>query len=130
MNDTRLELLRSEEVFANVLALYYSLKINPSLSLKNIDATDFLCDIEIKARRTLPAIIYNVFLRLAAEGNYEVLPTQFKQDLGKVFLKTNLGVGGHYRVLYFKAKNARLHETIGQDRMNFPEEIVTPEDIL
>jgi hypothetical protein len=130
MNDTRLELLRSEEVFANVLALYYSLKSNPSLSLKNIDTTDFLCDIEIKARRTLTSLQYQMFLRLAEDGSYDVLPTNLKQELGKVFLKTNLGVGGHYRVLYFKAKNARLHETIGQDRMSFPEEIVTPEDII
>ena len=71
-----------------------------------------------------------MFLRIAEDGQYDVLPTNLKQDLGKVFLKTNLGVGGHYRVLYFKAKNARLHETIEQDRMNFPEEAVTPEDIL
>jgi len=129
MNDTRLELLRSEEVFANVLALYYSLKSNPSLSLKNVDATDFLCDVEIKARRTLTPLQYQMFLRMAEDGSYDALPTNFKQELGKVFLKNNLGVGGHYRVLYFKAKNQRLHESIVQDRPSFPEEI-NAEDIL
>jgi hypothetical protein len=129
MNDIRLELLRSEEVFANVLALYYSLKSNPSLSLKNVDATDFLCDVEIKARRTLTPLQYQMFLRMAEDGSYDALPTNFKQELGKVFLKNNLGVGGHYRVLYFKAKNQRLHESIVQDRPSFPEEI-NAEDIL
>jgi len=128
MNVSKLELLRVEDCFASALALYYSLKSNPSLSLRNEDALDFLCDIQIRARNTLTPLQYKMFLRTAEDGYYDVLPTNLKQDFGKVFLKNNLGVGGHYRVLYFKAKNARLHETIAQDRPSFPE--ADTEDII
>lgn len=128
MNDSKLELLRAEECFSNVLALYSTLKASPSKA--NSDAIDFLADVEIKARRVLPFIIYSVFLRVAESGTYDVLPTQFKQQLGKEFLKRKMNLDGDYRVLYYKAKNQRLYETLMQDRPNFPEETVVPEDIL
>jgi glycine cleavage system protein P-like pyridoxal-binding family len=128
--DSKKDLLRFEEAYSNVMALYATLKDQPSKSLRNESAIDFFADVEIKARRILPPTIYAIFLRMAYQGVYDVLPTNLKQDLGKEFIKRKMNIDGDYRVLYYKAKNQRLHESIMQDRPSFPEEEVTPEDIL
>jgi len=126
--DSKKDLLKFEDVFSNVMALYSTLKDNPSK--RNVDATDFLADVEIKAKRILIPTLYTVFLRIAELGSYEVLPTDLKQQLGKEFLKRKMNLDGDYRVLYYKAKNQRLYETLMQDRPNFPEEDFTAEDLL
>ena len=128
--ENKTDLLRFEEVYSNVMALYATLKDQPSKNVRNAEAIDFLADVEIKAKRVLPPIIYAVFLRVAECGTYDVMPTHFKQDLGREFYNRKLNLDGDYRVLYYKAKNQRLHESIMQERPSFPEEEIVPEDIL
>lgn len=69
---------------------------------------DFLMDCDLKARRALPEPLYQMFLRLAAIGNLNVLPEAAKLLLGKIWLEYGLGVDGAYRTLYYRTKNEQI----------------------
>lgn len=129
---------RFDEVFGNVMALYMTLKDNPQRTLRRAElkqgeviaeAIDFLVDVELKAKRILPPIIYEVFMRLAEQGHPEILPDNFKQNLGFLFWKSKMDIAGHYRTLYLRAKNQRLYEEISKEKPSFPEDAMNPEDI-
>ena len=138
MNDSKVQLARCEDTYSNALALFLALKggsYTPRRAeLKQGEVTaeplDYMADIQLKSKRILSPIEYAMLLRLIENETPDVLPTHLEQKLGEQFLKSKLDASGDYRVLYYRAKNARLHDTIEQDRPQFPEEIVTPEDIL
>lgn len=66
---------------------------------------DFLADIEIKAKRSLPASYYHGFLQSAYDDTPEAVPTLTKYILGETFMQHDLNYDGHYRTLYFRVKN-------------------------
>lgn len=132
-------LSRFEDVYSNVMSLYIALKSNPKRSVRRADMkqgevvadpTDFICDVEIKARRVLNPVYYEMFLRLAANEQPELLPAEMRQDLGQAFLKSKLSESGHYRTLFFRVKNQQMHDHIDKNTRQFPEEVVNPEDLL
>jgi hypothetical protein len=107
-----------EDVAKNVFALYAALK-NESrpralrrAELKQgevtAEAVDFLADVELKCKRILNPTQYRLTLRYAAEDRYDAIPKVLQQELGKLFMESNLNYDGDYRVLYFRAKNNRL----------------------
>lgn len=69
---------------------------------------DFMMDVELKAKRVLPTPMFEMFLRLVALSNLELLPMTAKLLLGKVWKEYGLGVEGSYRTLYFKTKNEQV----------------------
>ena len=106
------------EEFKTVAALYQVFAENKN-SLRNKQVTyrgdeieslpiDFLMDCDLKARRALPEPLYQMFLRLAAMGNLDVLPEAAKLLLGKVWFEYGLGVEGSYKTLYFRTKNEQI----------------------
>jgi hypothetical protein len=62
------------------------------------EAIDFLCDVELKAKRVLPPVEFDM-LQLGLE-----ITSGSKSALGEVFLKCKLGVSGDYKSLYFHTK--------------------------
>ena len=46
---------------------------------------DFIIDVELKSRRALPAPLYEMFLRLSAMGQPELLPDAAKVLLGRAW---------------------------------------------
>ena len=128
-------LLEAEDVFSNVLALYCVLKSEnrPNslhrAELKQGEVTaepiDFICDVEAKAKRLLTPTQYRLLLKFAANEKYQSVPKVIKQSLGLLFLRSNLNFDGHYRVLYYRAKNNQLHDR--EEPMHFPEEEITNE---
>jgi hypothetical protein len=109
MTDDKFE--RYLHVFENVRALYLvikeaqeehglplrraALRSNGEVSAESID---FLCDVELKAKRVLPQIEFQMF----KEGLE--IPEWSKATLGEVFKKCRLGMGGDYKSLYFHVK--------------------------
>lgn len=62
------------------------------------ESIDFLCDVEMKARRVLYPVEFDMF----REGLD--LPLSAKIELGEVFHRCKLGVSGDYKSLYFHVK--------------------------
>lgn len=102
---------RGERVYDNVRALYLALKTaqdEHGLPLRRAalrsngevaaEAIDFICDVELKARRTLTPLEFEMF-RAGLD-----IPLFCKELLGEVFRKTRLSVGGDYKALFFHAK--------------------------
>ncbi len=125
------EMITFEDVYSNVMALYCFLQGNPKPQAirraklnqsGEVDAEgiDFLADVEIKAKRVLSPTQYRLFLKFAAEEKPESVPQILRQSLGLMFLRSNLNFDGHYRVLYYRAKNDRLQNR--EEPMHFPEE--------
>lgn len=69
---------------------------------------DFIIDVELKSRRALPAPLYEMFLRLSAMGQPELLPDAAKVLLGRAWQEWGLGVDGSYKSLYFRTKNDQV----------------------
>jgi hypothetical protein len=128
-----------KDCFMNVLALYSALKGAPQRGVRRAELKqgeviaepiDFLADTEIKAKRSLGLLYYKVLLQLAAEDAYALFPIDLQCQLGQEFLSHDMNYDGHYRVLYFRAKNNKLHDDIATERPSFPEETVNAEDLL
>ena len=125
------ELLSYEEVFYNVMALYYILKgeSRPQsirrAELKQgeviAEPIDFIADVELKVKRVLNSDQYRRFMSLVEKERYREVPAKYRQQLGLLFLRSNLNFDGDYRVLYFRAKNNQLKDR--EEPMQFPEEI-------
>jgi hypothetical protein len=128
---------RSGETYENVMALFTTLQDGRNslrsrraeLNMNNevpAEALDFLLDVEIKAKRALSSVEYPMFLRLAEEGNYNLLPEELKLTLGNVWSERKMGIDGDYRSLYFRVKNAqereRLTEAVNGTRDVEPEQ--------
>ena len=126
-----------KDVFLNVSALYSVLKGTPQQGVRRAElkqgevtaeAIDFMADVEIKAKRVLAPLYYEVYLILAGKGNYDLVDTITQCALGEAFYRSDLNYDGAYRVLYYRAKNNQLQDR--DEPMHFPEEPVNAEDIL
>jgi hypothetical protein len=118
-----------QDCFLNVMALYTALKGQPSRGIRRAElkqgevtpeAIDFLADVEIKAKRTLSSYDYTRLMNLAGLDRYQEFPIDLQNELGQVFLANDLNYDGDYRVLYYRAKNARLQDR--EEPQQFPEE--------
>lgn len=123
MKESRKVILqRWEECYGNVMALYVALSSSreqytirrAAIGKDGVpaDPIDFIADVEIKAKRTLSPVMYEMFLRLAEEGQADLLPKADKQALGLKFLKSNMHEAGDYRTLYFRVKNNQREEAV------------------
>jgi hypothetical protein len=131
VNERQLELKRWEETYSNVMALYAALQDAGHFRVRRAELRqgevkpeplDFVVDVELKAVRTFkanPGDLVLWFLVLSAPESYEQLPQHLRQGLGRQFELNNLGVDGHYRLLYYRIKNRKERtveleeETIG-----------------
>ena len=120
------------DTFLNVMTLYGVLKVQPTQSVHRAElrqgevtaeAVDFLADVEIKAKRVLTPTQYRLLMKFVEEEKLESVPKIVQQQLGLLFLRSNLNYDGDYRVLYYKAKNNRLQDR--EEPMHFPEGEVT-----
>jgi hypothetical protein len=75
-------------------------------------ALDFLMDVELKAKHSLPYLESQMFTRVSQAGNFMVLPSEMKTFLGRIFTEYGLGLDGAYRKLYFKTKNAQIRQAL------------------
>jgi hypothetical protein len=120
--------LEMEDVFQNVSALYCLLKQGEPHALRRAElkqgvvpaeATDFIADYEMRCRRVLNSTQYRLVLKYVSEERYQSVPKSLQQLLGKLFLETDMDASGAYRILFFKAKNARLQDY--EQGLQFPE---------
>lgn len=118
-----------EDTFQNVTALYSLLKQGEPHNIRRAelkqgvcasDPVDFIADFEMRLKRVLNPVQYRLTLRYALEDRYQSVPKVIQRLLGKLFLETDLDASGHYRVLFFKAKNAKLQDY--EQARGFPEE--------
>lgn len=122
-----------EDVFNNVFALYATLQnesrprsirravLNQAGEV-TAEGIDFCADVEVKAKRVLNPTQYRLVLRYAREDQYDSVPKVLQQALGAVFLENDLNFDGAYRVLYYRAKNNKLHDRVETEVQQFPEE--------
>jgi hypothetical protein len=117
-----------EDTWSNTAALYSLLKQGEPHNIRRAelkqgvcssDPVDFIADFEMRLKRVLNPVQYRLTLRYAAEDRYQSVPKVIQRMLGKLFLETDLDSTGHYRVLFFKAKNARLQDR--EEPMHFIE---------
>jgi hypothetical protein len=80
------------------------------------ESIDFLCDVELKAKRVLFPVEFNMF----KEGLD--LPVGAKTELGEVFHRCRLGVGGDYKSLYFHVKQVQDGQTLSGVEYSKPAE--------
>ena len=124
------ELLGYEDVFSNVMALYSVLKNGSRpqsirrAELKQgeviAEPIDFISDVEIKTKRLLNSTQYRLLMKFVADDKYDSVPKTIKQQLGLLFLRSDMNYDGAYRVLYFRAKNNQLQDR--DEPMHFVEE--------
>jgi|SRR5579885_1288398 hypothetical protein len=100
-------------VYNNVTALYISIRESQQyrgLPIKRAalrgngevpaEAVDFLCDVELKAKRVLSRPLFELY----TQGTE--LPLSYKNKLGEVFAKYRLSISGDYKTLYFQTRKA------------------------
>jgi len=75
-------------------------------------AIDFLIDVELKGSRSLPYPASLTFTRVIQAGNHDVLPSEMKTFLGRIFTEYGLGPEGTYRQLFFKTKNDQVRQAM------------------
>ena len=124
------ELLGYEDVFSNVMALYSVLKNGSRpqsirrAELKQgeviAEPIDFISDVEIKTKRLLNSTQYRLLMKFVADDKYDSVPKTIKQQLGLLFLRSDMNYDGAYRILYFRAKNNQLQDR--DEPMHFVEE--------
>jgi hypothetical protein len=106
------------EEFNCVVALYSVLKANStSLRVKQAvyrqdevaaEPLDFIIDVEIKVKRTIGQMFYDMFLRAVFNENLEILSEELRTELGRTFFGYGLGLDGAYAKLYYKTKNDQV----------------------
>lgn len=80
------------------------------------ESIDFLCDVEIKAKRALYPVEYDMFREGLA------LPLAAMIELGEVFHRCRLGVSGDYKSLYFHTKQVRDSQPLPAIEYTSPED--------
>jgi hypothetical protein len=103
------------DAYASVTSLYLSYKGNPKpvaprrAKLKQgvVAALpiDFICDVEIKAKRALTSADCRIFARCMHECKPGDVPQLTQILLGDTWMRHDMGYDSHYSVLYFRAKN-------------------------
>jgi len=112
---------RLEAVYENTMSLYAALK-DTSFDLRRAEyknngvaaePIDFICDIELKARRHLSPQQYPLWaVVLIDPEQYKYVPERIRQILGRVFEQNKLDMSGDYKKLYFMVKNQKLREEL------------------
>jgi hypothetical protein len=75
-------------------------------------AIDFLIDVELKGSRSLSYPESQMFTRVIRAGNHDILPSEMKTFLGRIFTEYGLGPEGTYRQLFFKTKNEQVRQAL------------------
>lgn len=105
------ELRVRDAAFKNVMALFCAIQDSRNAILKNgknTDPIDFCADVQIKVRR---AMLDTSDLRQFEQmletnpGNYEKVPQLIRAEIGRQFIKYDMGLTGTYRKLYFIIKS-------------------------
>src|ERR1700675_571783 len=106
-----------EMIYDNVMALFTALK-DGRLDVRRAEFkhgevaaenVDFLCDVQIKARRHLTPAEYALWsVVLENPEQYKFVPEKIRQTLGRVFQQNRLDLAGDYKKLYFKVKNQQV----------------------
>ena len=129
MTKEETEEIAFRDTFVNVMTLYGVLKAQPSQSVRRAElrqgevtaeAVDFMADVEIKAKRLLNPTQYRLLMKFVETERIESIPREIQNNLGLMFLRSNLNFDGDYRVLYYRAKNNRLQDR--DEPQHFPEE--------
>lgn len=113
-NDTTLQ--QYEQAYLAALSLYDILRTSGMIQVRRAELRqgevkaepiDFCADIEVRAARTLTSKeeLLQWWNVLEETWHYPDLPKGIQQALGKAFFENDLGVEGHYRMLYFRVKN-------------------------
>lgn len=100
-----------DAAYKNVMALYVAIQDSRNAILKNgknTDAIDFCADVEIKVRRAmLDTSDFKQFEQMLKmnPSDYESVPQSIRAEIGKQFIKHDMGLTGTYRKLYFRIKS-------------------------
>lgn len=110
-----------DTVYGEVMALYAAIKDTPGILRVRraemrqgevpAEPLDFVIDVELKAMRAIvqdvdPRYAISEWVRvLTAPEEYLSLPVVIREELGREFQQSRLGVDGDYRMLYFRVKN-------------------------
>ena len=110
-NQERDELRVRDTAFKNVMALFCAIQDSRNAILKNgknTDPLDFCADVHIKVRRamldTSDLLQFEQMLE-TNPGNYEKVPQLIRAEIGRQFIKYDMGLTGTYRKLYFIIKS-------------------------
>lgn len=101
----------NDAAFKNVLALYIAIQDSHNAVLKNgknTDSIDFCADVHMKVRRAmLDPDDLRQFEKLLETNtfNYEAVPQLIRAEIGRQFIKYDMGMTGVYRKLYFRIKS-------------------------
>jgi hypothetical protein len=82
------------------------------------EALDYLCDVEIQARKVLSPTQYTLFQKFALSNEPMLLPLEAQLALGYAWLGCELGMVGPYAGLYWRAKNEAMRESLGENNGN------------
>jgi hypothetical protein len=74
------------------------------------EATDFIIDVETKAKRALSIKNYALFQYYSAAAAPQLIPLEAQLSLGSAWQKNNMDVDGPYASLYFRVKNEQDRE--------------------
>lgn len=116
MSESDNELQQYEQTYIAALALYDVLRASGMIQVRRAELRqgevkaepiDFVADIEMRATNTLSTKewLLKWWDILEEPWRYPDLPKEIQRELGKVFFENDLGIEGHYRMLYFKVKN-------------------------
>jgi hypothetical protein len=116
---------RDMESFDSVVALYSILKANmASLRVKQAiykagemeaQPLDFVIDVEIKVKRAVGQMFYDLFLRAVFNENLDLLTEYMREALGRTFTEYGLGPEGTYAKLYFRIKNEQVRSFLKEN---------------
>lgn len=120
------EVSHEDNVYREVMALYAAIKDTPGVirvrraemrqGEVQAEPIDFIIDVELKAKRALQRVPVGIkawFFVLDNPDRYAGLPVGVREELGKEFNASRLGVDGAYRMLYFRVKNN--HQKVSQE---------------
>ncbi len=111
------------DAYLNAMALFCILREPSILRIRRAElrqgevkaeAIDYMIDIELKADKALsdPFSTDSWENILDDPESYPSLPEPIQVILGKAFLEGQLGAEGHYKSLYFKARNDQARKYV------------------
>jgi len=114
------------DVYRNVVSLYgilqgrrHHLRIRrAALNLRGevkAEPIDFIADVELKAKRILEPVEFEMFQRLVLQGEPELLPPGLQRDLGEIWNRYGLNFDGPYSSLFFQVKNEQKVQDVTED---------------
>jgi hypothetical protein len=125
VKENRQDTLRTwEAAYLDVMALYAAHKNKDSARVRraelnlqnqvNAEPIDFICDVEIKARRVLSTPAYKLFMFICENSpdKAKYLPITDQQILGREFITRKLHLDGDYKTLFFRLKNQQARESV------------------